>query len=147
MRQLTDAEKKQLEGKIEKMRERQQTLREMNPDLPKSFETASAKTGFVRKFTSKNLWKYGLLGLILCLLAFNVFQFLTWHNFGSHRLLNLNILVALMLLFTHVGFNFTKTGWKSHVMKTVACVWIGLVFAYIYKSGLHRYILNSLGIR
>ena len=147
MRELTPTEKEQLEGKIEKLRERQQTLREMNPDLPKTFEAASAHTGLIRRFTRSPVWKYGLLGLILCLLAFNVFQFLTWHNFGSHRLLNLNILVALMLLFTHIGFNFTKTGWKSHVMKTVACVWIGLVFVYIYTSGLHRYFLKILGIR
>lgn len=133
MKQLTDAEKQQLEGKIKKEQERQQTLREKNPDLPESFEKASAKTGPFRKFPPlKHLWKYGLLGLILCLLAYNVFRFLTWHNFGSNRLLNVNILVALMLLFTHIGFNFTKTGRKSRIMKTVACVWIVLVFAYIY---------------
>lgn len=132
MRQLTDAEKQQLEGKIKKEQERQQTLREKNPDLPESFEKASAKTGFSKKISLKHLWKYGLLGLILSLLAYNLFRFLTWHNFGSNRLLNVNILVALMLLFTHIGFNFTKTGWKSRIMKTVACVWIVLVFAYIY---------------
>ena len=134
MRELTAAEKQELEGKIKKEQERQQTLRETNPDLPESFEKASAKTGRVRKFALKSLWKYGLLGLILCLLAFNVFQFLTWRNFGSNRLLNLNILVALMLLFTHIGFNFTKTGRKSRVMKTVACAWIVFVFVYIYIS-------------
>ena len=134
MRQLTNTEKQQLEGKIKKEQERQQTLREKNPDLPESFEKASAKTGLARKISLKHLWKYGLLGLILCLLAFNVFQFLTWRNFGANRLLNLNILVALMLLFTHIGFNFTKTGRKSRIMKTVACVWIGLVFVYIYIS-------------
>lgn len=132
MRQLTDAEKQQLEGKIKKEQERQQTLREKNPDLPESFEKASAKTGIARKFALKRLWKYGLLGLILCLLAFNVFKFLTWHNFGANRLLNVNMLVALMLLFTHIGFNFTKTGRKSRVMKIVACVWIVLVLVYIY---------------
>ena len=132
MRQLTNAEKQQLEGKIKKEQERQQTLREKNPDLPESFEKASAKTGFARKIALKHLWKYGLLGLILCLLAYNVFRFLTWHNFGSNRLLNVNILVALMLLFTHIGFNFTKTGRKSRIMKMIACVWIVLVFVYIY---------------
>ena len=131
MRQLTDAEKQQLEGKIKKEQERQQNLREKNPDIPESFEKAT-KTGLVQKFALKRLWKYGLLGLILCLLAFNVFKFLTWHNFGSNRFLNVNILVALMLLFTHIGFNFTKTGRKSRIMKTVACVWIVLVFVYIY---------------
>jgi len=132
MRQLTDAEKQQLEGKIKKEQERQQTLREKNPDLPESFEKASAKAGLANKIALKHLWKYGLLGFILCLLAYNVFRFLTWHNFGSNRLLNVNLLVALMLLFTHIGFNFTKTGWKSRVTKTIACVWIVLVFAYIY---------------
>lgn len=133
MKQLTATEKRQLEGKIKKEQERQQTLRENNPDLPKSFEKASAKTGPVRKF-AKPLWKYCLLGLILCLIAFNVFQFLTWRDLGSNRLLNLNMLVALMLLFTHIGFNFTKTGRKSRLMKTVACVWIVFVFVYIYIS-------------
>ncbi len=132
MRQLTDAEKQQLEGKIKREQERQQTLREKNPDLPESFEKASAKTGIARKIALKHLWKYGLLGLILCLLTYNVFRFLTWHNLGSNRLLNVNILVALMLLFTHIGFNFTKTGRQSRIMKTVACVWIVLVCVYIY---------------
>jgi lipopolysaccharide export LptBFGC system permease protein LptF len=134
MRELTPAEKEQLEGKIKKEQERQQILRETNPELPKAFETAPAKTGLVRRFAPKRLWKYGFLGIILCLLAFNVFQFLTWRNFGSNKILNLNILVALMLLFTHIGFNFTKTGRKSRVMKTVACVWMVLVFVYIYIS-------------
>ena len=134
MRELTPAEKEQLEGKIKKEQKRQQILRETNPELPKAFETAPAKTGLVRRFAPKRLWKYGFLGIILCLLAFNVFQFLTWRNFGSNKILNLKILVALMLLFTHIGFNFTKTGRKSHVMKTVAYVWMVLVFAYIYIS-------------
>ena len=137
MRQLTDIEKQQLEGKIKKEQERQQTLREKTPDLPESFEKASAKTGLVRtrlvgKIALRHLWKYGMLGLILCLLAFNVFQFLKWRDFGSNKVLNLNTLGALTLLFNHIGFNFTKTGWKGRVMKIVACVWIGLVFAYIY---------------
>ena len=134
MRELTPAEKEQLEGKIKKEQKRQQILRERNPELPKAFETASAKTGLVRRFAPKRLWKYGFLGIILCLLAFNVFQFLTWRNFGSNKILNLKVLVALMLLFTHIGFNFTKTGRKSRVMKTVAYVWMVLVFAYIYIS-------------
>ena len=131
MRQLTDTEKQKLEGKIKKEQERQQTLREKNPDLPESFEKAT-KTGLVQKFALKRLWKYGLLGLIVCLLAYNVFRFLTWQNFGSNRLLNVNILVTLMLLFTHIGFNFTKTGRLSRIMKTIACVWIVCVLIYIF---------------
>ena len=134
MKQLTDAEKQQLEGKIKKEQERQQTLREDNPDLPETFEAASTKTLLPKRFATKHLWKYGLLGIILCLLAFNVFQFLRWDDFGANRGINLNLLIALMLLFNHIAIFFTKTGWKSRVMKTVAYAWIVLVFVYLYIS-------------
>ena len=130
MRQLTDAEKQQLETKIEKEQERQRTLRETNPDLPESFEKASAKKHLARRLTPKHLWKYGLLGLILCLLVFNVYRFLKWRDFGSNNIINLNLMIALMLLINHIAFNFTKTGWKSRVMKMVA--FIGIVFVLVY---------------
>lgn len=130
MRQLTDTEKQQLEGKIKNEQERQQTLRETNPDLPESFEKASAKTGFLRKTVSNALSKYGMLGLILCLLAFNVHHILKWQDFAYDEYGNL--VIALMLLFNHIAYNFTKTGWKSRVMKTVAWVWLALGFVYIF---------------
>ena len=132
MRQLTDAEKQQLAGKIKDEQERQQGLRETNPDLPESFEEASAKNGLVRRFIPKHLWKYGFLGIILCLLAFNAFQFLKWPGFGSNTIINLNLMIALMLLLNHIAFNFTKTGWESRVMKIVACVGMLFVFVYMY---------------
>ena len=134
MKQFTNTEKEQLKEKIKAEQERQQTLRETNPDLPESFETASAKTQGMRRLVPKHLWKYGLLGLILCLLAYNVFQFFRWPDFGSDKLINLNLLIALMLLFNHIAFNFTKTGQKSRVMKIVAFAWIVLVFIYLYIS-------------
>lgn len=134
MKQFTDPEKQQLEAKIKAHKERQQALRENNPDLPKSFEAASSKRFLGRRFAPKHLWKYGLLGLILCLLAYNVFQFFRWGDFGSNRLLNLNILIALMLLFNHIGFNITKTGQKSRVMKIIACASIAIVCVYIFLS-------------
>ena len=134
MSRLTPTEKQQLDAKIKEEQKRQQALRESNPELPESFEAASTKTLLPRTFAAKHLWKYGLLGIILCLLAFNVFQFLRWGDFGSNRGINLNLLTALMLLFIHIAFNFTKTGWKSHVMKTVAYAWIVLVFVYLYIS-------------
>ena len=132
MKQLTDTEKQQLEGKIEKLRERQRTLRETNPDLPKTFEAASANTGLVRRFTRSSIWKYGFLGVILCLFAYNVFQFLQWKNFGSNKYLNVNLVVTLMLLFNHIAFSFTKTGWKSRVMKTIAGASIGFGLVYMF---------------
>ena len=48
MTQLTDTEKQQLDAKIKEEQKRQQALREMNPDLPESFQEASAKTGPIR---------------------------------------------------------------------------------------------------
>ena len=134
MKQLTDAEKQQLDAKIKEEQKRQQALRELNPDLPESFEEASAKTILPKKFAPKHLWKYGLLGIILCLLAFNTFLFFRMPNFGANRGVNLNLLIAFMLLFNHIAFNFTKTGWKSRVMKIVALVWIVLVCVYMYIS-------------
>ncbi len=137
MKQLTDTEKQQLDAKIKEEEKRQQTLREANPDLPKNFKTALTETSGIsgiRRLMLKGLWKYGLLGLILCLLAYNVFQFFRWRDLGSDKLINLNLLIALMLLFNHVAFNFTKTGRKSRVMKIVAFAWIVLVFIYLYIS-------------
>ena len=43
-----------------------------------------------------------------------------------------NILVALKVIARTSVLTSTKTGRKSRIMKTVACVWIVLVFAYIY---------------
>lgn len=130
MRQLTRAEKKQLEGKIDKFQKRQQTLREMNPDLPKTLEAALAETGVVRKFGLNYFWKYGMLAIVLCLLAFNVFQLLRWR--GSNDYLNVNLVVALMLLFNHIAFHFTKAGWTSRVMKIASGIWAVLGLVYIF---------------
>ena len=130
MRQLTDAEKQQLEGKIDKFQKRQQTLRENNPDLPKTLEAVSVETGDVRSFRLNYFWKYGMLAIILCLLAFNVFQLLRWR--GSNDYLNVNLVVALMLLFNHIAIFFTKTGWISRVMKIAAGIWAVLGLVYIF---------------
>ena len=132
MKQLTDAEKQELETKIQKEKERQQALREANPDLPESFEKASAETGLIRRFRIDYLWKYGMLAIILCLLAFNVFQLFKWKNFGSNEYLNVNLVIALMLLLNHVAISFTKTGRKSRVMKIVAGIWAVLGLVYIF---------------
>ena len=134
MKQLTDTEKQKLAAKIKDEQKRQQTLRERNPDLPETFEAVSAKTRIVRRIALRHLWKYIFLGIILCLLAFNVYKFLMWRDFFSNEIINLNVLIALTLLFNHIAFNFTKTDRKSHVMKMVALAWIVVVSVYIYIS-------------
>ena len=118
MKQLTDAEKQQLAGKIEKMQERQRILREANPDLPESFEKAAAKTGLLRKTVPSALRKYSMLGFILCLLVLSVLHLIKYRDFAYDEYGTL--VVVLMLLFNHIAHNFTKTGWKNRVMKTVA---------------------------
>ena len=129
MKQLTDTEKQQLDAKIKEEQKRQQALRESNPDLPETFEAASAKTGIVRKFALKRLWKYGFLGIILCLLAFSVINLLKSRNFDYDQYGAL--VIGLILLFNHIAYYFTTKGWKSIVMKTVAWVWIAFGLVYI----------------
>ena len=126
MKQLTDAEKQELETKIKDEQERQQTLREMYPNPPEKSKETSAGTDF----TSSYLWKYGFLAFILCLLAVNVFIFFKWQKFGWDEYLV--PMVTLMLLFNHVAYYLTTKGWKSVLMKTVAWVWIVLVYVYMF---------------
>ncbi|MDE0085284.1 MAG: hypothetical protein OXU23_06200 [Candidatus Poribacteria bacterium] len=132
MKQLTDAEKQQFEAKIKAQKERQQALRENNPDLPETLEAAIEETGVIRRFRLDYLWKYGMLAIILCLLAFNVFQLLKWKNFGSNEYLNVNLVVALMLLFNHIAFYFTKAGRIGRMMKIFAGIWAVLGLVYIF---------------
>ena len=134
MKQLTDTEKQELETKIQKEKKRQQALRESNPDLPETFEAASAKTGIVRKFGPRRLWKYGFLVIVFGLLAFSVINLLRSRNFGYDQYGNL--VIGLGLLFFHIAYYFTTKGWKSVVMKTVAWVW--LVFGWVYIFWLFR---------
>ena len=132
MKQLTDAEKQQLEAKIKAQKERQQALRENNPDLPETLEAAIEETGLIQRFRLDYLWKYGMLAIILCLLAFNVFQLLKWKNFGSNEYLNINLVVALMLLFNHIAFYFTKAGRIGRMMKIFAGIWAVLGLVYMF---------------
>jgi len=129
MRQLTHAEKQQLAGKIKDEQERQQGLRETNPDLPESFEKASAKTGLLQKTVPSALRKYGMLGFILCLLVLSVLHLIKYRGFAYDEYGTL--VVVLILLFNHVADHFTKTGWKSRVMKTVSWTWMILGFLYV----------------
>ena len=130
MKQLTDAEKQQLDAKIKEEQKRQQTLRESNPDLPETFEEASAKTGIVRKFGSRRLWKYGFLGVVFCLLAFSIMNLIRSRNFGYDQYGG--PVIALILLFNHIAYYFTTEGWKSIVMKTIAWVWIAFGLVYVF---------------
>ena len=82
-------------------------------------------------FIGSKLWKHRILGVILCLIAFNVFLFLISGNSESNKYaVKMSLVVALMLLFNHIAFNFTMTGWKNRVVKTVAFISIAFGLAY-----------------
>ena len=83
-------------------------------------------------FIGSKLWKHSILGVVLCLIAFNVFLFLISGNSESNKsAIKMSLVVALMLLFNHIAFNFTMTGWKNRVMKTVAFILIAFGLTYI----------------
>lgn len=125
MRVFTDAEKEQLQTKIEDEQERQQALRE-SIQIEKEKEAKRSK-GIISTVVS---YKYGFLMLIICLLIWNVASLLKWRNFDYDQYGNL--IIALALLFNHIAYQFTKKGWLSRVMKTVVWIWMVFVFAYLF---------------
>ena len=132
MRVFTDAEKQQLQAKIKDEQERQRVLKEI-AQIENEKESKRSK-GIISTALS---FKYGLLAIIIFLLVWNVATLLKWRNFGYDQYLNLA--VALMLLFNHIAWHFTKKGRLSRVMKTVAWIWIVFVFAYLFwlfKTGI-----------
>lgn len=121
MKALTYAEKQQLRAKIKEERVRQRVLR-MNPNTP----AASPEVDFI----FNHFWKYGMLAIILYLLGSNMMYLLkrqdvAYDEYGT-------LMIVLGLLFNHIAYNFTKTGWKNRVMRAVAWMWLILVFVYTF---------------
>jgi hypothetical protein len=74
-------------------------------------------------------WVHVSLGLILCLVAANLFLLVQQGDYRYDRYGNL--VVSLLLLFHHVAFRYTKTGWQSKVMKVAAVAWVAFGLVYI----------------
>ena len=117
MRQFTDAEKQELQAKIKDEQERQKQLVE---------ELAQQKDGPPRR--SSTAGKFIYLGIVLCLLAFNVFILLNVRHIRPDQFGGL--IFALWATFDCIAVYFTKAGWQRLVMKTVAQVWYVVMFAY-----------------
>lgn len=116
MRQFTDAEKQQLQAKICDQQERRNlTVREI----------ARRRDG---KKPETPAWKYGFLGLIVCLVVFNVYILLDGDLSRYDQYSGLAFM--LWLLFNHIADYFTKTGWQRRVMTAVARIWLVLTFVY-----------------
>jgi hypothetical protein len=80
-------------------------------------------------------WAHLFLVLILCLVSINLFLLVRHGDYRYDRYGNL--VVSLMLLFNHIAFLYTKTGWQSKVMKGVAWAW--LAFGIVYISWVVRW--------
>ena len=125
MKTFTDAEKQQLQTKIEDEQKRQRVLRE-SIQIEKEKESKRSK-GIISTALS---YKYGFLVLILFLLIWSVDPLMKWQNFDRFQFSNL--VAPLMLLFSHIAYQFTKRGWLSRVMKTIAWIWIVFGLAYLF---------------
>ncbi len=125
MRIFTDAEKEQLQAKIEDEQERQRALRK-SIQIEKKKESKRSR-GIISTALS---YKYSMLGFILFLIALNLFLLLPRQNYDYHTYLV--PMVTLMLLFNHIAYQFTKRGWPSYVMKTIAWVWMIFGCAYLF---------------
>ena len=125
MRVFTDAEKQQLQAKIKDEQERQRVLKEIAQI--ENEKEAKRKKGIISTALS---YKYSMLGFILFLIALNIFLLLPRQNYDYYTYLV--PMVTLMLLFNHIAYQFTKKGWLSRVMKTIAWIWIVFVCVYMF---------------
>ena len=128
MRVFTDAEKQQLQAKIKDEQERQRVLKEIAQI--ENEKELKRKKGIISTALS---YKYGFLVLIICLLVWDVTSLLERRNSGYDQYGSL--IIVLILLFNHIAYQFTKKGWLSRVMKTIAWIWIAFVWAYLFKPG------------
>lgn len=125
MRVFTDVEKQQLQAKIQDEQERQRLLKEI-AQIEEEKEAKRMKGIISTAFS----FKYGFLVLIIGLLVWSADPLMKWQNFDRFQFGNL--VVPLMLLFNHIAYQFTKKGWLSRVMKTIAWIWLVFGFAYIF---------------
>ena len=125
MKTFTDAEKQQLQAKIKDEQERQRVLKEIAQI--ENEKESKRKKGIISTALS---YKYGFLVLIICLLVWDVTSLLERRNSGYDQYGSL--IIVLMLLFNHIAYQFTKKGWLSRVMKTIAWLWMVFVWAYLF---------------
>ena len=126
MKTFTDAEKEQLQTKIEDEQERQRVLRE-SIQIEQEKESKRSR-GIISTVLSV---KYGFLLVILCVLVLHLRVLLPF-GWQIDSPANLSFMVMLGVLFNHIGWHVTKKGRLSHVMKTVAWIWMVFVLVYLF---------------
>ena len=124
MRVFTDAEKQQLQAKIKDEQKRQRVLRE-SIQIEKDKES-KRRRGIISTVLS---YKYIMLGFLLFMLI-GYLILLPPQNYSYHNYLG--PITLLMVILNHIAWNFTKRGWPSRVMKTIAWIWIAFVCVYLF---------------
>ena len=124
MKTFTDAEKQQLQAKIKDEQERQRVLREI-AQIENEKESKRSKGIISTAFS----YKYVMLGFLLFVLI-RYLILLPPQNYSYHNYLG--PITLLMVILNHIAWNFTKRGWLSRVMKTIAWIWIVFVCAYLF---------------
>ena len=81
------------------------------------------------------LWKHFFLIFLVGLLVFALSNVINAYDYPAIRTNAYGLVIGVLgQIFMHIAFYYTKTGWKSKVMKTVAWVWLGLMMAYIFMT-------------
>ncbi|RKU12918.1 hypothetical protein C6502_05040 [Candidatus Poribacteria bacterium] len=124
MKTFTDTQKEQLQGKIQDEQERQRVLREslqIEKDKESKRRRGIVSTAFSYKYVMLGFLLFVFIGYIIVLPP----QSYNYHSY-------LAPITLLMVLFNHIAWHFTKRGWPSRVMKTIAWMWIVFVCAYLF---------------
>ena len=124
MRVFTATEKQQLQAKIKDEQERQRVLKEI-AQIESEKESKRSK-GIISVALS---YKYIMLGFLLFVLI-GYLILLPPQNYSYHNYLG--PITLLMVILNHIAWNFTKRGWPSRVMKTIAWIWIVFVCVYLF---------------
>jgi hypothetical protein len=77
----------------------------------------------------KLIWKHFFLVFLIGLALFHVFLLLSDNEFPE--IAYPSFMIALGLLLSHIAYTYTKTGWQSKVMKTVAWIWLIVLLVYV----------------
>ena len=124
MKTFTATEKQQLQAKIKDEQERQRVLKEI-AQIESEKESQRSK-GIISVALS---YKYIMLGFLLFVLI-GYLILLPPQNYSYHNYLG--PITLLMVIVNHIAWNFTKRGWPSRVMKTIAWIWIVFVCVYLF---------------
>ncbi len=79
----------------------------------------------------RRLWVHGFLVLLVCLLAWYTYLLVDMIRIGYPYPKYCGIIVVILLILNHIGFNYTRQGLAGKAMKILAIGWLIPTFAYL----------------